>query len=112
MKSIESINAEKQELLKELEGEERARIVSKIKEKLDLLKVCVMYLRTDPKEDYLISEEKRISTMIQTRIEMFDEKKYDKLVKSEVSKIRNAFYKGWDIPHLKTQLKTIQYLLS
>lgn len=65
------------------------------------------YLTAGPTEEFILKEVKRIEDRINSLMSIFDEKAY-----KEPKMARLKFEKDNGIPHLKSQLKALWYILN
>lgn len=84
--------------------------ISKIKNRLQFLRTCEAYLKTDPDEKFLKKERERLMDMIEKISIGF--KSYNVPAKFKGSSIRKYYEKECGVPLLKLQVNTIKFLSS
>lgn len=113
MKQIKDVKSEISDIKHKIEAGVLDTEEKRLRKKIPFLRKCILYLETEPREEFLKSEIDRICEMINTRIEMFKEPhNADKLSKKDLSKLKKAHEKEWEVPKLRMQLKTLNYLLK
>lgn len=105
------------ELRKELSNWKTGGVLGKKKElkrlkaMLPTLKSAILYMETNPSEQFLINEKNRVNRMINNRMDSFPEP-LQEVSLSVLKKAKKEFEKEHEIPKLRTQLKMINYLLK
>jgi len=84
----------------------------KLRAKLPQLKQYLLYLETNPTREYLEKESARLSN----RLNEIEEKHNpvrnpERFTRSQVSIMKKAFEREWDLPKIRKQLKAINYIL-
>lgn len=79
--------------------------------RIPILNECLMYLETNPSEEFVASEIERIEKKINNRMLDFALPE-DKVSKKEYSTLRTAHENKHEIPRLRTQVKMLRYLLN
>lgn len=118
MKSVKQVQKEIEEISIEI------RILDKSKEKRDIsaakrlrkkipqLKEYVLYLKTEPTEDYCKKEVARISNRINEIMKLYEPLDAERFMKSQVTAHKKQFEKMWELPKIRKQLMSISYLLG
>jgi len=113
MKKIVEIKNEISDIKHKIEEEGVLQSQEKrLRKKVPLLRKCILYLETEPSEDFCKSEVDRICKAINKRMELFAPINEEKLTKKDLAKARKDHEKEWDIPKMRMQLKTLNYLLK
>jgi hypothetical protein len=117
MKTIPQIKAEIQGIERQLKsGEYESKSRSAMYKKIDHLRACILYLETAPNAEFVRNELKRLDATINNRCKVIDEffstESYQKMTKPALTKLRKEHEKQNDLPKLRTQLDTLNYLLS
>jgi len=110
MKTKESIKKEIEEL--QLIIKKQDPIVKSTMNKIDNLKLCMAYIETSPKEEFLEKQVNRIDERIKLIMLNYKPLDAERFPKAEVSKHKKDFEKLMGIPHLKNQLKILKYILN
>lgn len=88
---------------------ERAKQKKVDRKELEFLEEMKKYLLTDPPEEYLQKEERRLESLIENVMDRFVFS--EKLNLKQVGELRKAHEKQYDIPKHRKHLKTIRYIL-
>lgn len=119
MKTLYDIKLERENLyseIKQLELTDEPKNLTKAKRsrvKLIQLKEYQMYLETNPSEEYLKKEVKRIENLLSAIDKLYIlPKDHEKLTKGILSKLRKPFDDTHGVPKLKKQLAALKYLLN
>lgn len=107
MRKLSEINDEIQALLGTNRSSLKKAQVSRIKSRLEFLNLMKDYLTAGPTEEFISKEVKRIEDRINSLMSLFDEKAY-----KEPKTARLKFEKDNGIPHLRSQLKALWYILN
>lgn len=84
---------------------------SSIKSKLDFFRRCQMYLDTHPREEFILNEIARVSTLIDSKSSSFDLwKKNNPYPLEKASSIKGIFERDMGLKDLKAQLKTLKFI--
>lgn len=116
MKTIQEIRKEIQGIESQLQESctDRERIT--MYKKIEKLRACILYLETSPRVEFIQSERRDLSRVIESRGKIIDNffsaESYQKMTKSALTKLRKEQERINDIPRLKVQLETLNYLLS
>jgi len=88
--------------------------VSKIKKRYEFLKICKMYIESNPTHEFLHKEKDRLQNKINLINAGYkpDQKLIDRGFKKEEQKEHKDYNKIMGIAKFKEQLKGIQYLIS
>lgn len=115
---MKNINQLKQEI-KQLENissaeiaEMKPAVYKRHLKKMELLRHLVKYLETNPTKDFIEKDTTRLETVISAKMLEFPVDDYHKLAKKEVDKLRKEHESKYGIGKLRTQLKTLRYLLQ
>jgi len=76
------------------------------------IKTCLLYIKTQPNEDYLKKEADRISNRINLLMEKYKPLTDSRFTKSQVSVHKKSYEKEMGIPKIRTQLTTLNFLLN
>lgn len=106
MKEVKSIQTEIDSLLEELKHAEKDKPLFK---RLQFLKVCKMYLETNPSEDFIKKEKSRLSKRIQL---LRDGYSGYKAKDPDPKKWKSEYNKATGLNQLNVQLRTINFLLN
>lgn len=79
---------------------------------LSLLRLMVIYLESGPTEVFVKSEIKKNERIITAKMQLFDESDYEKLTKKEVSKLKAAHEKTYDIKKMRQHVRNLRILLK
>ena len=110
MKTIKEIDSEinlKRELLKELYG----RDFEAMKAEIVFLKNCKLYLETNPRPEFI----KESLDFTKSKIEILEARFFEWQTSKNMSQYKNprqTYFTEAGMPHLKAQLKTLNYLLN
>lgn len=87
--------------------------VKRISKKIKFYSEMIKYLETEPKEEFVVSEIKRLKKIINSKNSQY-ENWSENVCPTDVPlvKKRALFNKENDIPRLKTQLKNLQFLIE
>jgi hypothetical protein len=117
MKTIKKIKEEVSVLKEEIE---RSRKFGRTKEVLNLTKKlthltdCILYLETKPTKVFITKEIERLHNIISKRgaeiEEHFNAESFQKMSKSELSKLVKKRVAEYNLPKYKAQLETLIYL--
>ena len=86
--------------------------VKKIKKRIIFLKVCMYYVQSNPSQDFLEKERDRIINRVNMFLENYVPLNPEKYMKKDISSHKKKFEKEMDIPKLRTQLTTINFILN
>jgi hypothetical protein len=75
------------------------------------MKQCVMYLQSQPDEDFLKKEKDRLSARLRLIDTQF-EAQYNNLIEQAKKAKKKEVYKTMDVAGTKAHLKNIQFLLN
>lgn len=118
MKTVQQIKEEVNSLIENHKEKERKAATSKkkvpsIKSKLDFLKMCRLYLETNPSPEFLKSEVKRMEDIVSSKESQFKEWTVPHELKSQsINKQKAAFFREVGVSDIKKRIKTVKYLLS
>ena len=110
MKTIKEIDSEvnsERELLKTLDGRE----FKATKTKLNFLKNCKLYLETNPRPEFI----KESLDFTKRKIEILEERFFEWQECRNINQYKNprqTYFTEVGMPHLKAQLKILEYLLD
>jgi predicted nuclease with TOPRIM domain len=107
MKKLKDIKTEMELLMATNGGNESS--INAARKRLQFLSVCKNYLETKPTEDFLLQEKERIKKRISLLEEWFPAYKG---ISTDQRKWRAEYNKETGVGTLKTQLKTINFLLN
>jgi len=88
--------------------------VTKLKKKYSFLKMCKMYLESNPTEEYLLKEKEKLNARINAINSGYipDQRLIDAGLKKEERKERADYNKIMGITKTRNQLQAIKFLLS
>ena len=117
MKTIKELQEELADIKYKIQNEEMKPAVEKrLRKRIPFLKLCVSYLESNPDKAYLKKEVDGIEAKIDSLMSRFPIEKYEKqeppLTKPEISKLRKIHEKEYQIPHMRTQVRTLRFLLK
>lgn len=113
MKTIKQLQKEIEEIKQSLEINQFTTVVkNRHLNRIAFLKTCIMYLQANPERAFVHSELTRCEEKLKLRESAFDESKYADVTRSQLTKLRNEHEKTYDIPKLKTEIKTLEFLLG
>jgi hypothetical protein len=107
MKTLQEVNEEIQKLLDTNPKDVKRTQLSKIKNRLEFLKVIKNYLLENPTEQFVAKEVKRIEDKINAIMSQFDKSAY-----KEPKPAMLKFERDNKIPHLRDQLKALWFILN
>ncbi len=114
MKTLPQIQLERSQIFESVLNDEMIMTkpeLAKAQKRVQFLNLCVNYLKTDPKEDFILKEINRIETRLQLINDQY--KEWLPIEQYEDSKQRFAAYLSLNkTKDLKEQLKTLHYLLN
>jgi len=84
--------------------------ISRHKKKLELLRFTLKYLETNPPADFMVNELGRLERIITAK--MLEFSAGERLPKKEVAKLKKEHETKYGIPKLRTQLRTLRFILS
>jgi hypothetical protein len=112
MKKIIEIKSEISDIKHKIEGGVLPSEEKRLRKKIPFFKKCILYLETEPDENFCKNEVDRVCKMINKRMELFKPINEEKLAKKDLAKAKKDHEKEWDIPKMRMQLKTLNYLLK
>lgn len=127
MKTIEFFKVEIPKLVSEMEGvqlqinkETNKKVLPKlrrekksIQKRIEFLKFCRNYIETEPKEEFVQAESKRLTNRINMFMENYSlPKSAENWLSKDRAAHKKAFEKEMGIPKIRTQLTTINFLLN
>lgn len=82
--------------------------------KLALLRIFITYLETNPTEDFIKSEIKRLEKVVSAKSKEFDATPLEKkgVPKKEVTKMRKAHEASYGLGKMRTQVRNLRMLLK
>lgn len=110
-KEIEELNAERIKGLKTsppMKTVEMNRILNRV----SLLKTCVMYLESNPQEEFIKCEIERVKDRIDKISDGFYHPNKDNMALKDFGKLKKDFEKLYNVPKLKVQLSTLKFILE
>jgi cation transport regulator ChaC len=97
-------------------GEYKGNEKSKLYKQIENLRACILYLETEPRAEFVGKESEDLNKIIQRKQGVIDDffgsEEYQKMTKSALSKLKKEHEKTHNLPKLRTQLDTLNYLLS
>ena len=111
-KEISDLSAEI-ELLDKEEDKKSIALRKRLRAKLPQLKQYVLYLETNPTKEYCEKEVARISNRINEISKLYiPPQQPERFTKGQLTAMKKAFEKNWDIPKIRKQLMAISYILK
>lgn len=102
MITINQINTEQAEIKYRLQNEEMKKAVeNKLRKRSEFLKLCKIYIETNPNPDFLSAELERIKQKISLRMSGFNTELYEKCATKEFNKAKKEFEKSMKYRSLK-----------
>jgi len=86
--------------------------IKRDKSRQSFLKTCLLYIKTEPNEDYLKKEVDRISNRINLLMTNYTPLDDERCTKSQISTHKKNYEKEMGVPKIRTQLTTINFLLN
>lgn len=120
MKTKVDINLELNEVVNTLEADKlkksadrmKKSAATKLRKKIPFFKMCIMYVESNPSEQFVKKEIDRVETKINLRMAQFVLDEYKELDKKTVAKLKREHEKKYEIPHLREQVRTLRFLLK
>ena len=113
MKKLKTITDELKELIREASAEKDPKVKKKLKLRIPFLRMCVMYVESNPSDDFINSEIERINNRIEKISDGFE---YWKTLPREKEvgdkKLLTFYYKEMGVPKLRRQLQALRFLLK
>jgi len=106
-KILVQINKDIDERIEIKRNKSRAKV---IKKENQLLRQCLLYLKTNPRENYLKTELQTIKNRMSSIESHFGE--WADLNRGKFKNLRTAYKSAMGIPKLLMQIKTLKYLLT
>lgn len=116
MKTTKELKSEMKEVLEAMEFQKKkddkksANAIKRLKAKLDYLKMCLLYIESNPSVEFIIKEKERLTNRINAFMELY--KVPEDWGKTMKSNHRKAYEKDMGIPKLRKQLSTIHFILK
>jgi hypothetical protein len=82
------------------------------KKRVDFLRVCMYYVQSNPKQEFLESEKDRLNNRINMFMQNYEPLDAERFSKKQCTAHKKKFEKEMDIPKLKQQLLTINFILN
>lgn len=115
MKTINQVVQEMNEIQVAIStGSHKQIQISRMKKRYSFLKLCKMYLKEEPTNDFLYKESERLSN----RVDLINKgyKPDQRLIDANLRKEEQAEHKDYNkimgLPKVKEQLRAIQFLIS
>lgn len=113
MKTIKSIKEEIVEVKYRIENEEmKSAAVKRLKNRIAFLKLCIAYIETNPAKEFILSELKKVDEKIDKRMNLFVLSGEENMTKKDVSKLRKAHEKLYEVKRLRDQLRALKFLAA
>lgn len=119
MKALKEVKKEIAELLKRREERDcETKERNKINDRVGLLNQVVLYLEKDPREQFCKDERDRLNRIVAAALSDWDKvyqqnaDKWDKLPKKNVTKRKNEYLKDIPLTLYRSQIRTLNYILS
>lgn len=88
----------------------------RMKKKLELLRLLVIYLETNPTEEFVKAEIKRVESIVSEKTKVFDFRKAEYIelgvAPKEITKLKNKHESLYDIKKMRTQVRNLRMLLK
>lgn len=95
---------------KDLDSPASKRLYKKLKKRLDYLNVCLMYVESEPSSEYLKKEYDRITNRINLLVDAYVQPSYGTM--SERKKDKRDYEKKMELPKLRSQLMTVNFIMK
>ena len=108
LKTITTIKKEIKELLALDRNREPLIVLKKAKKRIQFLNVCLNYLESQPKNEFLEKEKKRL----ENRLNLIDKGFEHWAITASVKDPKKEYAKLMDVKTVKEHLKTIRFLIN
>lgn len=113
MKKLKTVTNELKELIREASAAKDPKIKRKLKLKIPFLRMCAMYIESNPTNEFVEGEILRINNRIELISDGFEY--WASLPREESlsgSKLLTFYYKEMGVPKLRRQLQALRFLLK
>lgn len=113
MITIKSLKTEKEKVVDEIKNGDLKKVKeNRLRKRIAYLDTCIKYLETHPDESYMKLEIGKLETKMNFRMECFKPLNELMLSKKDLSKMKKAHEKQYEIPKLREQIKTLRFILK
>lgn len=115
MKTVKELKEEIVSIKHSLENDKMKKAAqTRMRKRLPFLKLCIMYLESNPDHKYMRAEIEKVETKINLRMIQFplDQYQTDGVDKKTVNRLKKAHEKKYEVPHLREQVRTLRFLLK
>ena len=112
MKTPEQVKKEIEELILQKKDAKTYRALKKINNKIEDLKTIVLYLETNPSEEFIKSEKARLEKQVDAIEDNFQKWLNSGSSRRHSEKPLKVYYKEMKLEEVTKRLKTINYLLE
>ena len=113
MKTVTELQKERTSVLCQYQESEDKRECNRLKKRADFLKICIMYLETNPTIEFLTAEQNKLTNrinIIEKEAPVID--KTNDGTEAYTKNERAKYMKTMNISDTRTKLSTINFLLS
>lgn len=90
----------------------KGSVERKLRKEIPYLQHCIRYLESNPNPSFVGEEVRRLQAKINVLMSRFTFDETLALPKSEISKLRRAHEKLYDVPKYRQQLRTLKFILA
>jgi len=112
MKTTEQVKKEIEELILQKKDAKTDRALNKINNRIDFLKTIVLFLETNPSEEYLLSKKLKLEKQCDAIEDNFQKWLNSDSSRRHLEKPLKVYYKEMKLDDVLKRLKTINYLLE
>jgi hypothetical protein len=113
MITIKMLKAEIEKIKHQIENEVmKPAAETKLRNRIKFLNQCILYIETNPPELFVKTEISKVKQKINNRMKGFPAEKYGGMSNKDFGKMKREWEKQFEIPKLRAQLKTLQFLLA
>jgi hypothetical protein len=107
------IDNEINELNTRLREEEMKKVAeNRVRKRLAMLRECLSYLETNPKEEFVRQQLEEVGYKIERRMSQFDEQKWKDKDLRDLKKAKKEHEKEFGVPRLREQEGALKYLIT
>lgn len=113
MRTIKEMKQEIEEIKHRIGHEEMKKAIEgRLRKRIQFLNTCILYMETNPDQEFVSAQIKMVEGKINRRMEGFNEDDYKEWAKKDVAKVRKAYEKEYDIPKLRSQVSAMRFILK
>jgi hypothetical protein len=119
MKTVKDVQKEMSELTAEIKildrKDDKKSIAARkrLRARLPQLKYYILYLETNPSEDYCKKEVAKLTNRMDEILKQYEPpQEPERFTKGQLSAMKKQFEKLWEIPKLRKQAAAINYILK